>query len=178
MKRQVSQKRQIDAGCAGELVVNGVRVLIGPVGEFEQGQGQIGGNRQVEFGFTQGRNHDGTVADTARDLFPADIQFRVQPVNRQRAIVRILNVEFDREVLLQEISAAQLNAQHRDIGPVEFGRHQGTRAQANSQGENSQQPWQHAGNDTDFRATGIGFDVECALGGRGTERQHNVRRAC
>ena len=81
-------------------------MLIGPVGEFEQRQGQIGGNRQVEFGFTRGGNHDGTVADAARDLFPADIQFRVQPVNRQRPIVRILNVEFDREILLQEISAA------------------------------------------------------------------------
>ena len=174
MKRQISQKRQVDAGCTGEVIVNGVRVLIGPVGELEQGQGEIGGNTHVEFGFTEGGDDDGTVAGAARDLLPADIQFRVQPVNRKRAIVRILNVEFDREILLQEISAAQLNADHRDIGPVEFWRHQGTRAQANSQGENLQRPWQHARNDTDFREARFSIDVCGALG----EREPHAGRAC
>src|ERR1700744_3526389 len=36
MKRQISQKRQVDAGCAGEVIVNRVRMLIGPVGKLEQ----------------------------------------------------------------------------------------------------------------------------------------------
>jgi hypothetical protein len=128
MKRQISQKRQIDADCAGEVIVNRVRVLIGPVGEFEQRQRKIGGNGQVEFGLTEGGNHDGAVADAARDLLPAHIQFRVQPVHRQRAVIGILNVELDRKILLQQIPAAQLNANQRDIGPVEFGRHQRTSA--------------------------------------------------
>ena len=108
MKRQISQKGQIDAGRAGEVIVNRVRVLIGPVGKFEQGQGEIGGDRHVEFGFTESGNHDGPVAGAARDLLPADVQFRMQPAHRQRAVVRILNVELDREILLQEIAAAQL----------------------------------------------------------------------
>jgi hypothetical protein len=73
MKRQVAQKRQVDAGCTGEIIVNGVRVLVSPVGEFEQGEGEVGGNGHVEFGFTEGGNHDGTVADAARDQFPVDI---------------------------------------------------------------------------------------------------------
>ena len=51
-KRQISQEWQIKAGRAGELIVDGVRMLIGAVGQLEQGQGEIGGNREVEFGFT------------------------------------------------------------------------------------------------------------------------------
>jgi hypothetical protein len=92
MKRKISQKRQVDAGCAGEIIVNEVRVRIGSVSEFEQGQGQIGGNRQVEFGFTHRGDHDGAVADAASDQFAVNIQFRVQPANWKRTVVRILNV--------------------------------------------------------------------------------------
>ena len=76
MKREVSQKRQVDAGCAGEVIVNRVRVLIGLAGKLAQGQGEIGGDGHVEFGFTKRGNHDGTVADAARDLLPADTQVR------------------------------------------------------------------------------------------------------
>jgi hypothetical protein len=104
-------------------------VLIGPFGEFEQRQREIGGDRQVEFGFTEGGNDDGSITGAARDQFPADMQFRVQPLNRDRAVVRILNVELDREILLQEIAAAQRDVDHRDIGPVEFGRNQRASAQ-------------------------------------------------
>ena len=128
MKRQISQKRQVDAGCAGEVIVNRVRMLIGSVGEFEQRQSKIGGNGQIEFGFTEGGNHDGTVADATRDLLPAYIQFRMQAVHRQRTVIGILNVEPDRKILLQQIPATQLDAEQRDIGPVEFGRHQRTSA--------------------------------------------------
>jgi hypothetical protein len=103
-------------------------MLIGSVREFEQRQGEIGADRQVEFGFTEGGNHHSSVADTARNLLSAHIQFRVQPANRQRAVVGILDVELDCEILLQEIAAAQRNAGHRDIGPVEFGRQQRTSA--------------------------------------------------
>jgi hypothetical protein len=110
MKRQISQERQVDAGCAAEVIVNGVRVLIGPVGEFEKRQREIGGNGHVKFGFTEGGNHDGTIASTARDLLPADI-------------------ELDCKILLQRNPTSQLNADHRDIGPVEFGSQQRTSAQ-------------------------------------------------
>lgn len=82
MKRQISQKRQIDAGRAGKIIVNRVRVRVGPVGQFKQRQGQIGRNRQREFGFSHRGNFDGTVADAACDEFPIDVQFRVQPANR------------------------------------------------------------------------------------------------
>jgi hypothetical protein len=103
-------------------------MLIGPVGEFEQGQGKISGDGQVEFGFTEGGNQDGTVADAARDLLAAYIQFCVHAAHRQRAVVGILNVEPDREILLQQVAASQRDAADRDIGPVEFGCHQRTSA--------------------------------------------------
>ncbi len=81
-------------------------MLVGFVGQFEQGQGQIGGNGQVKFGLAEGRHDDRTVADTARDLLSTNIQLGVQSVNWQRAIVGILDVEPNCESLLQQIPAS------------------------------------------------------------------------
>jgi hypothetical protein len=97
-------------------------VRIRSVGEFLQGQGQIDADRQAEFGVAHGGNHYRPVADAARDQFPVDLQFRVQPMNRQWAVVWILNVELDRKILLQQIPATQLNTDDSDGRPVEFWR--------------------------------------------------------
>lgn len=76
-------------------------MLTGRVGQFKQRQGEIGADGQVEFGVAVRRNDDGTIADAARDPFPAHIQFRAQAVNRKRAIVGVFYVEPNREILLQ-----------------------------------------------------------------------------
>jgi len=124
MKRQASQKRQIDAGLAREVVVDRIGMLIGLIGEFKQCQGEIGGDRHVELGVAECGHHDGTVADAPRDLLAAHIQFRVQAAHRKRPVVGILNVELDRETLLQKIPAAHFDADDRDIGPRKFWRDQ------------------------------------------------------
>jgi hypothetical protein len=126
-------------------------VLICFVGQFKERQRQVRRDSHVEFGLAVGRNDDGTVADAARDLLPAHTQFRVQPANRQRTIVRIFNVELNGEVLLQQISAAHLDADNGDIRPREFGRDQGAAAEeTQGDGQKSReerqilgQPWQH-----------------------------------
>ena len=128
-ERQIPQEWQIDAGRTREVVVNRIRMLICFVGQFQERQRQVRRDRHVEFGRAEGRNDDGTVADAARDLLPAHIQFRVQPANRQRTIVRIFNVELNGEALLQQISAAHLDADHGDVRPREFGRDQGAAAE-------------------------------------------------
>ena len=58
---------------------------------------------------------NGAVADAARDLLPADVEFRVQAADRQRAVIGILNVELDRKILLQQIAAAHFDAHHGDV---------------------------------------------------------------
>ena len=124
MEWQIPQEWQVDAGLARQVVVNGVRVLIRFVGQFQQRQGEVRRNRHVEFRCAEGRNDDGAVTDAARDLLPAHSQFRVQPANRQRTIVRIFNVELNGEILLQQISAAHLDADDGDVRPRKFGRDQ------------------------------------------------------
>jgi len=124
MEWQLVQEGQIDACLTRKVVVDGVRVLIRFVGQLQQRQRQVRSDCHVEFGCAEGGNDDGTVADAARDLLPAHIQFRVQPANRQRTIVRIFNVELNGEILLQQISAAQLDADDGDIRPCKFGREQ------------------------------------------------------
>jgi hypothetical protein len=122
MERQVAQEGQIDAGRTRKVIVNRVGMLIGLVVQFEERQGEVRRDGHVEIGFAHGRDNDGTVAGAARDLLPAHIQLRVQPVNRQRTIVRVLNIELNGEVLLQQISAAHLDADDGDVWPCEFGR--------------------------------------------------------
>jgi hypothetical protein len=129
MERQFPQEWQIDAGLTRKVVVDGVCMLIRLVGQFEQRQREIRRDRHVEFGCAEGRNGDGTVADAARDLLPANSQFRVQPANRQRTVVRIFNVELNGEILLQQISAAHLDADDGDVRPRKFGRDQRTAAE-------------------------------------------------
>jgi hypothetical protein len=124
MERQFPQEWQIDAGLTRKLVVNGIRVLIRLVGQFQQRQREVRRDRHVEFRRAEGRNDDGTVADAARDLLPTHSQFRVQPANRQRTVVRIFNVELNGEILLQQISAAHLDADDGDVRPRKFGRDQ------------------------------------------------------
>ena len=99
-------------------------MLIRLVGQFQQRQREIRRDRQVEFRCAEGGNGDGTVTDAARDLLPAHSQFRVQPANRQRTIVRIFNVELNGEILLQQISAAHLDADDGDVRPRKFWRDQ------------------------------------------------------
>lgn len=72
-KREISQKWQIDAGSPGKVIVNRVRAAVGLISEFEQRQRKIGGDRQVEFGFAEGRNNHRSIADAARDLLPVHI---------------------------------------------------------------------------------------------------------
>ena len=57
MKRQIAQEGQIDARGAGEVVVDRVGVLIHLIGELQQGQRHIGGDRHVELGLAEG-GHD------------------------------------------------------------------------------------------------------------------------
>lgn len=99
-------------------------MLIGLIGESEQRQGEIGGDRHVEFGIAECGNDDGTIADAARNLLAAHVQFRVQAAHWKCAVVGILNVELDRETLLQEIPTAHFDADDRDIGPRKFRRNQ------------------------------------------------------
>jgi len=124
MERQFPQEWQIDAGLARQVVVNGVRMLIRFVGQFQQRQREVRRDRHVEFRCAEGRNDDGTVTDAARDLLPAHGQFRVQPANRQRTIVGIFNVELNGEILLQQIAAAHLDADDGDVRPRKFWRDQ------------------------------------------------------
>ena len=97
---KIAQEGQIDAGRPGEIVVNRVRVLVELVGEHQPRQRNICRNGDVDFGFAKGRNHNGMIVDPACNLLSADMQFGVQPQHRQRAIIGILNVEFDSEFLL------------------------------------------------------------------------------
>ena len=140
-------------------------MLIGLIGKLEQRQGEIGGDRHVEFGVAECGNNDGVIADTARDLLAADVQLRMQAVHRKRTIVGILNVELDRETLLQKIPSTDLDADDCDIGPRKFWRDQRTAAKGKSQGENLQQAWHHAGNDTDFLDSDLGVCRPRGCGG-------------
>jgi hypothetical protein len=138
MERQIAQERQVDAGRAGKCVVDRVAMLIRLVGQYAQRQGEVGGDGHVEFRFAEGGNDNGTVADAARDLFPTHRQFRMQPANRQRPIVRILNIELHGKALLQQISAAHLDTDDRDVRPREL-RRQRAAAQDETQGDGQAQ---------------------------------------
>jgi len=67
-------------------------------------------------------NHEGAIADARGDALAADIQFGVQAAHGQRAIVRILHLELDQEILLQEVAALHLDPGHGEIRPLELGR--------------------------------------------------------
>ncbi|HMI73160.1 MAG TPA: hypothetical protein VK495_00560, partial [Steroidobacteraceae bacterium] len=56
MERQFPQEWQIDAGLARQVVVNGVRMLIRFVGQFQQRQREVRRDRHVEFRCAEGRN--------------------------------------------------------------------------------------------------------------------------
>src|ERR1700730_4846288 len=145
MKWQVAQEGQVDARGAAHVVVDRVSVLIHGIGEFEQSERHVRLDRHIKLGLAEGGNHKGTVADAARDSLSADVEFDIQAPDGQRAVVGVLHIELDREILLQQVAAEHFYFYDRYSWPVEFGSHQGTGGQAQRQsGGRPPPPHQHS----------------------------------
>ena len=134
MERQIAQEGQIDTRGTGEVVIDRFGVLIHFVREPHEGERHIGSDRQVELGLAEGGDNHCPVTHAAGNLKPAHAEFHVQAFDRQRLFIRILNVELDRKILLQQIAAAHFNAHDRDVWAGELGRHEGTGAKTQQTG--------------------------------------------
>ena len=112
MEWKRTPKRQIQGHGTGKFIVEG----IGVTQQLDQSGGHIRVHRHIELAIALRRDYKRAIARARRDQVSIDAQARFKPGDRQRARVRIVDVEADLKILLQEITALELdfrNCQYR-----------------------------------------------------------------
>lgn len=82
VKRQVTQERQIDAGCAAQVVIDVIGARVGSSRQLQQGKRHIGRDGHLELGAALRGNHERVRVHAVCHLLTHDIEIRMQTRDR------------------------------------------------------------------------------------------------